>query len=160
MTHAELVAAAVKWLRGSQRCPIAFAEISTAAGVIPDAIGWRWGQSVVVECKTSRADFRRDADKPHIQSQHPIGRKRWYFTPAGLLRVDEIPACWGLVEWSGKRATIRRDSPINEDNDWRAESLILMSAIRRHQIGVPFDLDTGRFQTLAARAASVLGSEG
>jgi hypothetical protein len=30
---------------------------------IPDAIGWNTHGSVVVECKTSRADFMRDRDK-------------------------------------------------------------------------------------------------
>jgi hypothetical protein len=69
MTHAELVARAVKWLSGTMRCNPVYAGLASC-GEIPDAIGWtskysHYG-SIVVECKTSRADFVADKRKYFI----------------------------------------------------------------------------------------------
>lgn len=101
MTHAELVERAAKWLRNTRRCGVVLTEAG-GGWEIPDAIGWRVGGrfSVLVECKASRADFLRDAKKAHRLHGDTmgVGRERVYMAPAGMLRADEIPAGWGLVE--------------------------------------------------------------
>jgi len=57
MTHAKLVAMAVRWLR-RYRCGVALSEQACVSGEMPDAIGWKKAcHSVLVECKVSRADF-------------------------------------------------------------------------------------------------------
>lgn len=99
ITHAALVKVAARWLRGTRRCPV----VLTDAGgwhEIPDAIGFRAGglDTLVVECKASRADFRRDQSKWHRRCGASLGQRRTYMTPAGLVRPDEIPEGWGLVE--------------------------------------------------------------
>jgi hypothetical protein len=89
---------------------------------IPDAIGWlRSGVSLLIECKASRGDFLSDAVKPSRRSgkagvpvspapnppkpeskpprkTEGLGAYRFYLTPSGLLRPDELPEGWGLLE--------------------------------------------------------------
>lgn len=108
LTHAALVEVAARWLESTRRCSLVLTEFTCAGCETPDAIGWRIseGWSVLVECKTSRADFRRDAEK--LQRQHreaSVGQERWYLTPPGLLRPDEVPEGWGLLE-AGARVRI------------------------------------------------------
>src|ERR1035438_2709912 len=52
----------VRWL--SRRCSVVLYEFATAADENPDVIGWVPGaDSVLIECKLTRADFLRDATK-------------------------------------------------------------------------------------------------
>src|SRR4051812_9421330 len=98
VTHAELVSRAVHWLRHSQRCPAVAFQVCVMCWEQPDAIGWMCdGRSVLLECKATRGDFRRDQEKPHRQLAG-LGNRRFYFTPPGLVRLSELPAGWGLVE--------------------------------------------------------------
>ena len=67
MTHAQLVAKAVRWLR-SYRCGVVLSEQACVSGEMPDAIGWKHGcHSVLVECKVTRGDFLADRAKPFRQ---------------------------------------------------------------------------------------------
>lgn len=70
----------------------------------PDAIGWKnHGWSILVECKVSRADFLADLKKPHrVNPDGGMGQTRYFLTPPGLLKVDELPATWGLLEVRGR----------------------------------------------------------
>ena len=54
------------------------------SGEMPDAIGWKRGcHSVLVECKSSRADFLADREKPWRQKpENGAGCERFYLTPA------------------------------------------------------------------------------
>lgn len=149
MTHADLVARAVRWLRGTQRCTVVLAELVTLGPEIPDAIGWVGWNSILVECKVSRADFRRDRDKPHMRlPDGGMGRQRWYLTPPGLIGVDDLPDGWGLAEALARSVRVVR-APIARP-DWRRDREIglLTSAVRRHDLGVPFDTVLARFMPL------------
>lgn len=91
MTHAELVAKAAAWLRRNG-FPVVFSEISTGVMEIPDAIGFSSsGETAVVECKASRADFLRDAKKYHRRERSGLGNARYYMAPEGVIRVDASP---------------------------------------------------------------------
>lgn len=106
MTHALLVQLAARWLGSTRGCSLVLTEFQCAAVEIPDAIGWTAGWSILVECKTSRADFKADAAKlSRSSADHRIGQERWYLTPPGLVRADEVPAGWGLLE-SGSRVRV------------------------------------------------------
>ncbi|MDP9039800.1 MAG: hypothetical protein M3O02_11105 [Acidobacteriota bacterium] len=83
-------------------CSLVVSEIVSAAYEVPDAIGWRYGRSVLIECKVSRADFLADAKKPHRQVTGGVGERRYFLTPPGLLLPDELPKDWGLLELHGK----------------------------------------------------------
>lgn len=78
----------------------------------PDAIGWEYsGKSTLVECKTSRADFFRDAGKSF--RKHPdlgLGQHRYFLTPAGLVGFDDVPEGWGLLEVRGAGIRLVRTS--------------------------------------------------
>ena len=75
-------------------------EVVSGTCETPDAIGWRNGWSMLIECKVSRSDFQRDAQKYFRQADglHGMGSFRWYMTPPGLLRMSEVPEGWGLLE--------------------------------------------------------------
>ena len=104
MTHNELVGRAVKWLKNSQKCPLVLSETyATLSLETPDAIGFKGRLSLLVECKTSRADFCRDKRKLfRIKPQWGLGVYRYYLTDKGLLNPNELPWKWGLLEVRGK----------------------------------------------------------
>jgi len=104
MTHAQLVQRAVAWLR-SYRCGVVLSEQACLSGEMPDAIGWKRAcHSVLVECKTSRADFLADRDKPFRRKQElGLGCERFYLTPATMLRPEELPAGWKEMKKAGRQ---------------------------------------------------------
>ena len=108
MTHAQMVARAVDWLR-RYRCGVVLSEQACASGEVPDAIGWKGKcHSVVVECKVSRADFLADRCKPFREnSEIALGCERFYLVPAGLIAPQELPPAWGLLECAGRRVETR-----------------------------------------------------
>ena len=70
-THRELCEIAERWLMGTKRCRVAIAEPNCIiTDERPDAIGFGGYASVLVEAKTSRADFLADLKKPF--RIHPI----------------------------------------------------------------------------------------
>ena len=99
--HSKLVSLAVDWLRNGYGCGIILSEQYCATGEIPDAIGWKgFCHSVVVECKASRADFLADAAKPfRLKPEEGLGAERLYLAPAGIIRREELPKNWGLLEF-------------------------------------------------------------
>lgn len=116
-THADLCALAVKWLKrnnsaGGPGCAVALSECRSGyLGEIPDAIGYRASGhhdgTYVVEVKVSRSDFLADARKPHRISGG-LGNWRHFMAPEGLIRVDELPTGWGLLEVNGRGHVKRR----------------------------------------------------
>ena len=54
--------------------------------------------SFIVECKTSRSDFKRDASKPfRMNPEDSCGNWKYYLCPENLIRPDELPDKWGLI---------------------------------------------------------------
>jgi len=106
MTHADLVERAKVWLQNTRNCRIVVTEFVSDAWEYPDAMGFGPGSnSILIECKTSRADFLAERKKP--QRQNPemgLGRFRYYLTPQGLLLPAEIQDGWGLLEVRDSRS--------------------------------------------------------
>ncbi len=102
LTHRELVEMACVWLR-RQGCVVVMPEPRNMGNIeIPDAIGWTYGsQSILVECKASRTDFKADAKKRH--REFGMGSLRYFLAPKGLIHPNEVPPGWGLVEPQGSR---------------------------------------------------------
>lgn len=99
MTHAELVERAARWLKGTAGCNVVLAEFVAQVGEIPDAIGWKSCESFLIECKTSRADFLADKKKPwRREPEFGMGVYRYFMAPAGIIKPEELPAGWGLLE--------------------------------------------------------------
>lgn len=153
LNHATLCARAVRWLlglKGQRRCVVAFSELTTVTmDCEPDAIGWTpRGLCLFVECKVSRSDFLKDAKKQtHVSGAVP-GQLRFYMAPAGVLRPDDMPPGWGLLEVVGTRVRVVVDAThhvLADREGQRREIQLLVAAIRRHEAGVVFDGETGRF---------------
>ena len=106
--------------------------MTSAASETPDCIGWNSFRSILIECKTSRSDFQRDAKKStRIHPDLGMGNERFYLTPAGLLKKEELPAGWGLLE-----VTPEGKVRMKQQAEWRKgakemEMTLLVSAIRR-----------------------------
>ncbi len=140
LTHAQLVLRAERWLRNSVGCSVVLTELVTSAGEVPDAIGWKRGASTLVECKASVADFKRDADKTHHRAGVGMGTYRYYLTPPGLLKREDVPAYWGLLECQPNTIKVVKKATTRDGKDaqaslWRQarEIAMLVSALRRHQ---------------------------
>src|ERR1035441_7581374 len=114
MTHAQMVERAVRWLR-LYRCGVVLSEQACVSGEMPDAIGWkRANHSVLVECKLTRADFLADRTKPFRQQpEQGVGSERFYLTPPALVKLEELPAGWGLLEFRRGRIEVVRASAKN-----------------------------------------------
>jgi hypothetical protein len=117
-------------------------------GEIPDAIGFRGDTTILIECKTSRSDFFADRTKSFRQlPERGMGALRFMLAPAGMIRVDELPAGWGLIEAAGKGATrVYGANPKQPENMWgdffhaaRAtdcEARILLSGLNRIRVAL------------------------
>jgi hypothetical protein len=148
--HAELVSRARSWLR-RQGCGIVLAEFRALTPEQPDALGWRDGLSMLVECKASRSDFLADRGKPfRADPSLGMGDWRFYLSPPGIVRSEDLPEGWGLL-WAHPKKIERvhggpagnacyyRDRPFHGNRD--AECRLLVSAMRRLQLhhGAAFD---------------------
>ena len=141
MTHQQLIKFAEQWLRKRYRCGIVLSEQSCASGETPDVIGWKGScRSVVVECKISRADFFADREKPfRKQPETGMGCERFYLAPRGLIKPEELPPGWGLIECAGReiRLTVkpRRQSQRTEIGlKW--EMNLLLASLRRVEVRI------------------------
>lgn len=164
MIHDELIQRAVNWLRNSQGCSVVFGELNImGADYMPDAIGWKWQASLLVECKVSRADFFADRKKPiHLNPDGYPGQERVYLTPPGLVTAEELPDGWGLIEAHPNQIkTIRRPhrtqqfdrAPLNQQRS-AAELFYLLACHRRHVGGEhEWDQKAARFRWLKRKAS-------
>ena len=139
MTHAQLVQKAVAWLR-SYRCGVVLSEQACLSGEMPDAIGWKRAcHSVLVECKVSRADFLADRVKPFRQKQElGLGCERFYLTPAGMLRSEEIQRGWGLLELHNRKIKLLKPAAKNLRTaaGFRYEMNLLLASLSRVEIRI------------------------
>jgi len=139
MTHEKLVAKAVAWLR-DYRCGVVLSEQNCASGETPDAIGWKRGcHSVIVECKTSRADFLIDLEKPfRRKSASGMGCERFYLTPSALLRPQDLPQGWGLLEVRGRAIEMVAPSSkkLRGATGFRYEMNLLLASLRRVEVRI------------------------
>jgi hypothetical protein len=130
---------AVEWLR-RYRCGVVLSEQACVSGEMPDAIGWkRASHSVVVECKVSKADFLADRAKPwRRKPEGALGCERFYLTPTSLLRPDELPPNWGLLEC--RKRTVEIVRPAAKDSrsalGFRHEMNLLLASLRRVEVRI------------------------
>jgi len=139
MTHAQLVERAVRWLR-HYRCGVVLSEQACVSGEMPDAIGWKQAcHSVLVECKVTRADFLADRTKPFRQKpEKGVGSERFYLTPAGLVKIEELPAGWGLLGF--RRGCVELIHPsvknLRTALGLRYEMNLLLASLRRVEVRI------------------------
>jgi hypothetical protein len=142
ITHEQLCIRAEKWLK-TKGCGVVFRDGFRAivhSGEQPDAIGWRDGISILVECKTSRADFHAEKSK-RFRADPLIGMGDWrfYLCEPGLIRVDDLPPGWGLLYAHPRRIEVVAGVPKGNCNWWNkpfsgnklCENQMMYSALRR-----------------------------
>jgi len=139
MTHAQLVHQAVRWLR-AYRCGVVLSEQACVSGEMPDAIGWKQAcHSVLVECKVTRADFLADRDKPfRLKPERGVGSERFYLTPPALLKTEDLPDGWGLLELRRGRIEMRQGSAkkLRTAAGFRYEMNLLLASLRRVEVRI------------------------
>jgi hypothetical protein len=149
VTHADLVKIAEKWLLGTRKCSFVFTELACiATSEIPDAIGFRDGHSILVECKTSRSDFLADGKKYFRRNPDMgVGSYRFFMAPQGIISTQDLPQGWGLVEvgekgkprqiWGHKSNIYSQPNHFHFERNLQAECGMMASALRRlHLQGV------------------------
>jgi hypothetical protein len=139
MTHSQLVEKAVHWLR-RYRCGVVLSEQACVSGEMPDAIGWKRAcHSVVVECKITRSDFVADRAKPfRLKPGQGVGCERFYLAPIGLIRREELPQGWGLLECRRNKIETAHLSAKNlrSATGFRYEMNLLLASLRRVEVRV------------------------
>jgi hypothetical protein len=139
MTHPQLVERAVRWLR-SYRCGVVLSEQACVSGEMPDAIGWkRANHSVLVECKVTRADFLADRSKPfRVKPEQGVGSERFYLTPPTLVKIEELPPGWGLLEYRRGRIEMLQASEksLRTATGLRYEMNLLLASLRRVEVRI------------------------
>ncbi|MDR3764406.1 MAG: hypothetical protein P4M01_09950 [Acidobacteriota bacterium] len=139
MTHERLIKMAEAWLR-RQRCDIVLSEQGCSSGEMPDAIGWKAkNHSILIECKVSRADFLADAAKPWRKDPSiALGNERLFAAPAGMLKVEELPKGWGLLEADGRglKPVKRGLRKLREAEGLMNEMSLLLASLRRVEVRI------------------------
>lgn len=102
-THRQLEEAGAKWLAKSGywwSCKRIAIEPTSPGLERPDVIGFAYGVTHVIECKTSRADFLRDFKKPwRAAGDKPMGACRWWLCEEGLITRDDLVGCGDGLLW-------------------------------------------------------------
>lgn len=143
LSHGELTQKAVKWLL-SYGCSVVMSEIKcwNNSGEIVDALGFTSSISVLIEAKATRPDFLSDKKKKfRMRPEMGVGQMRFFMTNKGIIKPEELPEKWGLLEVSGSRVSKtvfpkhRYYPSIREewfhDCNHRSERSMLVSACRR-----------------------------
>jgi hypothetical protein len=121
-SHKELVILSSNWVNRVLKFPIVCSELKcNGSREIPDVLAFRSNSSLIIECKTSLSDFRKDFSKPERNgSRIGVGNYRLYCAPVGLITIDRIPESWGLLEidHKGKVALVKfKQGNIYHNND-------------------------------------------
>lgn len=104
ISHDELAEVGAKWLKNNG-FKYTFSNMrSMTHGEQPDALGINAsGETFLIEVKVTRSDFLKDKHKPWRQGDKTgYGMRRAYLAPKGLIKHDEIPYGWELLEVYGK----------------------------------------------------------
>lgn len=140
MRHCDLVEKAVWWLRARYRCGVVLSEQVCANGEAPDAIGWKGKcHSVLVECKVTRADFLVDRQKPfRSRPELGVGCERYYFAPRGIIRLDELPNGWGVLEYHARQVKVlkRSSRKLRSPEGFLSEMNLLLASLRRVEVRI------------------------
>lgn len=110
-------------------------ELVTGAGELPDIWGTTGFDSVMVEVKTSHADFLADGCKwaRSDENQKKLGNYRYYLCPVGVISEEELPEGWGLLYWDGKKIVkVVQSQKFDVSNEGE---LMLLSSILNREVG-------------------------
>lgn len=128
--HTQLIQHAARWLE-SKGHSVVITDMSHGDGETADAIGWKGKASTLIECKASRADFLQDRHKPWRRDpDRGMGTYRYFAAPEGMIKVEDLPERWGLLELSKGKLKLTIAS-LHHQRGVVAETSLLTSALRR-----------------------------
>ena len=110
-------------------------EIRTADAMVLSLWPSRGLELYGFEIKVSRSDWLSELKNPKKADQLSQYCDNWYIVaPSDIVKIGELPAAWGLMEWSGKRWKIttaqRRVAPVALDR------LFMASLVRNFASGM------------------------
>ena len=136
MRHGELNDIGMKFLKTNRtnfhryKCQFIYKELKTSANEIPDVVGLYSGSMVIIESKTSKADFNRDKNKYHRLSG--AGDYRFFLCKENLLTAEDLYDDRGLLYTDGKKTWIVKEPQHRgRERDKQMDILIMYSIIRR-----------------------------
>lgn len=151
MTHKDLENRAERWLKHTIKCKLVLMDYYARIHERPDALGWKADTSYLIECKASRSDFIRDKKKKSRKGDAGMGNLRFYMAPPGIIKPEDLPPKWGLVEVYPTRTVLKvRAQRFNSSvNMLRNERFVLMHALARALSVDPTCIDVGKLQAKA-----------
>jgi len=140
--HYDLCCKAAKWLRqrkNRERMSSGWKYVTVELNVVgaesADVWAFNGEHTVMIEVKTSRNDFLRDKKKFWRQDgseEYRCGNYRYYLAPEGIIKKEDLPENWGLLEWNGKEISRVIDATLVETNG-TSDMRILSSLLRREK---------------------------
>lgn len=138
--HYNLCQKGAKWLRSRKHVEMCegqwkyvAVEVCVCGCENPDIWAFNGWSTLVVEVKTSRSDFLNDKKKPWHQAgmEYTLaGNYRYYLTPKGLLKEEDLPQGVGLLEFDGKNI-VRKVRAVRHEISNHADGIIMASILRR-----------------------------
>lgn len=103
--HGELCEFIADYARKNMNAGLIFVEHKTSTvHQIPDVLIYRPTCTIELEVKVQRGDFLSDKNKPHRKDPSKgVGDYRFYVAPRGIIKAEELPKHWGLLEVTNKR---------------------------------------------------------
>jgi len=141
VTHNDLVLMAARWLQFDMKCPIVVSGFTPYAGESPDVIGfYDGGDSVMIECKVSRADLKTDRNKVFRRiPKNGMGNYRYLAVTDDVLRgYDEIYDNWGVIVLRGDNFYIASNAKKIKTLRKDLEVSYMVGAIRNNAIPVDY----------------------
>lgn len=138
--HYKLCCLGAKWMQKQDYGSYKYitVELVCIGAENPDVWGTNGYNSMLIEVKTSRADFLKDKKKfvrQEQNSKYATGNYRFYLAPQCIISESELPQNWGLIEYDPETeslTTVKYASPIITEN--HGELAILCSIMRRENI--------------------------
>jgi len=137
MSHALCVKMASEYMQ--KRADVVLPEFFCHNSELPDVIAFTTRDSTVIECKVSRSDFLKDKNKPfRINANQGMGDYRFYCAPKGLIKQEELPRGWGLIEIlpNGKMRKLVDSWLVHKKNIDAEHYLLFYYARRAYYAGV------------------------
>ena len=139
MTHRELCVIAARYLRSQgiqpfHKCQYVVCELERV-GECPDAFGFSWGSTQLIEVKVSRPDFLSDKKKYwRIHPEFGLGKYRSYLCPVEIIKESDLPPKWGLMHYNDKNKIEVVVYPQEQECNVYEEQRLLYSILRREGI--------------------------
>lgn len=136
--HYEMCLLGAKWMTKQHYYSFKYVavELVSMSPEQPDVWGTNGSYSMLIEVKTSRADFLNDMKKKvrnGALQRFALGNYRYYLVPEGMVKAAELPEKWGLLEWDGKEIKVTVKAELQKCEN-RGELMLLCSIMRREGI--------------------------